>query len=284
MSTIDALKQEIKISAPAQDLKSLVEKSSKELARALPEHMRPERVVRIALTCLSTNPELSKCTPASFMGSLFAMAQLGLEPVGGRCYLLPFNNNRKIGNEWKTIKEVQLIVGYKGYVELFYRHDSALSIDMQEVHSNDFFEYEFGTQQYLRHKPAMKEKGDVIGYYAIAKLKGGACIFRYMTKEECMEHGKLHSKTYNNKDGKFNDKSPWVTEPDAMCKKTVLLQLSKLLPLSIEIQKAISADETSRDYRDGVNDAMELPVTTNWNDEKPEDANLKPIGESTNAN
>ena len=35
------------------------------------------------------------------------------------------------------------------------------------------------------------------------------------------------------------------------CKKTVLIQLAKMLPLSIELQRAISIDETSRDYRRG---------------------------------
>jgi recombinational DNA repair protein RecT len=51
-----------------------------------------------------------------------------------------------------------------------------------------------------------------------------------------------------------------------MCLKTVLIQLAKLLPLSIEIQQAIQADETSRDYRSGIDSAMDLKETTTWED------------------
>ena len=49
-----------------------------------------------------------------------------------------------------------------------------------------------------------------------------------------------------------------------MALKTVLVQLAKLLPLSVELQRAISADETSRDFRAGIENALDLPVTTDW--------------------
>lgn len=266
MANVADVGKAITTSNPVHPLKDLIEKSAKELGRALPEHMRPERVVRIALTCVTQNPALAECTPQSFMGSLFVLSQLGLEPINGRAYLLPFNNSRKVGNEWRTVKEVQALIGYKGYVELFYRHDAALAIDMKTVHANDEFSYEYGTNSFLRHRPAMKERGEQIGYYAVAKLRGGASVFHYMSKEDCLDHGRKHSKTYDKKENKFHASSPWAKEPDAMCMKTVLLQLSKMLPLSVELQKAISIDETSRDFRDGVSDAIDLPDTTTWNE------------------
>jgi len=251
-------------------LKAMIQQSAKELERALPSHLNADRIVRIALTSIRLNPELSNCTPESFLGSLFVLAQIGIEPIAGRAYLLPFNNKRKIGNEWKTIKEVQAIIGYKGLIELFYRNDAALSIDTQAVYANDDFNYEYGTDSFLKHKPTMKERGEVIGYYAVAKMRGGASVFKYMSKDECMKHGKTHSKTYNKKSNEFSTFSPWVKEPDAMCKKTVLIQLSKLLPLSVEIQRAISVDETSRHYRQGINNALDLPDTTDWKEKDEE--------------
>jgi len=125
-----------------------------------------------------------------------------------------------------------------GYVELFFRHQSSLSLDMQTVHENDLFDYEYGTESFVKHKPALSDRGEVIAYYAVAKLKDGASLFKVMSKEECMAHGKQHSKSF-----KF-DSSPWQKDPDAMCKKTVLIQLMKLLPKSIEIQRALAMDET----------------------------------------
>lgn len=271
MATAEGLKKDLQTQTTT-DLRSLIERSAKELARALPNHMKPERLVRIALTCVRQNPELAKCTQESFLGSLFVSAQLGLEPVAGMAYLLPFNNNRKVNGEWKSVKECQFVVGYKGLANLFFRHEKAFTLDWGIVHEKDDFSYEHGTEAYLKHRPANGDRGAVQGYYCIAGLQGGGKVFRYMSKEECLAHGKKHSKTYDREKDTFYKSSPWATNFDAMALKTVLIQLAKLLPLSIEIQQAIQADESSRDYRSGIDDAMDLKDTTTWEEgelEKP---------------
>lgn len=248
-------------------LETMVRESAKELGKALPAHMNPERVTRIALTCIRLNPELLKCTPASFLGSLFTAAQIGVEPVAGRAYILPFNNKRKQPDgSWKTVKEAQFVMGYKGLADLFYRHEKAVELAWGIVHRGDDFSYELGTNSYLKHRPAMKDRGEQIAYYVVAKLQGGGKPFMVMSKEDCMEHGRKHSKTYDKTKAVFYDSSPWSTAPDAMCLKTVLIQLAKLLPLSVELQRAIEADETSREYRKGIDDALDLPDTTAWKD------------------
>ena len=57
-----------------------------------------------------------------------------------------------------------------------------------------------------------------------------------MTVEEIQGHGKRFSKTFGN--------GVWKTDFDAMACKTVLkLLLSKFAPLSIEMQKAVIADQ-----------------------------------------
>ncbi len=263
MTAIDQLKKEI--SKPkVQPLQELIQQSVKELGRALPAHLSPDRLVRIALTNIRLNPALASCTPESFLGALFTLAQLGLEPIAGRAYLLPFNNRRKVGNEWKSILEVQAIVGYKGLVDLFYRHEKAVMLTWGVVHENDEFDYRKGTEQFLHHKPAQKKRGEVLGYWVAAKLQNGGEPFEYMTKDDCMAHGAKHSKTYDKTNNKFYESSPWFKEPEAMCLKTVLIQLAKLLPLSMELQQAIANDETSRDFRRGVSDVLDIAPTTDW--------------------
>ena len=242
----------------------LIKKSVVELGKALPGHMNAERLVRIALTTLRMNPELYKCTPESFLAALFQSAQLGLEPnIEGQAYILPFNNKRKIGNEWNTIKEAQFQIGYKGYAELFYRHEKAMGLDMQKVCANDMLDYTLGTEAYLKHKPAATNRGDTIGFYAVATLSNGAKLFKYMSKDECMEHGQKFSKTWSKNDNAFSTFSPWATNPDAMCMKTVLMQLMKLLPKSIEIQRALAMDETIKTKVDV--DMFRVPDNTDWN-------------------
>jgi len=98
-----------------------------------------------------------------------------------------------------------------------------------------------------------------------------------MSLAECIEHGKKHSKTYDKKTDKFFDNSPWVTNQDAMCLKTVLIQLCKVLPLSFELQKAIEQDEASREYRKGVTDVLETPSMTNWDEPKQIDEPAPPV-------
>ena len=256
----------------------LIKKSVGELGKALPSHMNAERLVRIALTTLRMNPELYKCSPESFLAALFQSAQLGLEPnIEGQAYILPFNNRRKIGNEWKTIKEAQFQIGYKGYAELFYRHEKAMGLDMQKVCANDIFEYELGTEAYIKHKPAPTDRGETTGFYAVATLSNGAKLFKYMSKEEAINHAKQYSKTWiteewDNKLRKkvpiephFHKSSPWATNPDAMCMKTVLMQLMKLLPKSIEIQRALAMDETIKTKVDM--DMFKVPDNTDWDRE-----------------
>lgn len=269
---------------PAQSIQSLIEQSAKQLGKALPEHMRPERLVRIALTNIRLNPALSECTPASFLGALFTAAQLGIEPVGGRAYLLPFNNSRKIGGEWKKIKEVQFVMGYKGVAELFYRHEKSVMLRWSAVKENDDFHYEYGTNEFLKHVPAKTGRGKTVGYWALAKLAGGGSPFLYMSIEECMEHAKRHSKSFNKKEDAFDDNSPWITEPDSMCLKTVFIQLAKTLPLSVEVQRALGADESSREYRREIDSALDLPDTTNWAAESPAEVISETQTEKKNRN
>ena len=248
------------------DIRVLIQKSVTELGKALPSHMNPERLVRIALTTLRLNPDLYKCTPESFLGALFQSAQLGLEPnIEGQAYILPFNNKRKVNGEWRTQKEAQFMIGYKGYAELFYRHEKAMALDMQIVKANDDFEYALGTDAFIKHKPAAKDRGDSIGFYAIAVLKNGAKLFKYISKDEGMDHGKRFSKCYDHKAGKFYPYTPWNTNPDAMCMKTVLIQLMKLLPKSIEVQRALAMDETIKPKVE--KDMFAVPDATNWDND-----------------
>ena len=142
----------------------LINSSTRELAKALPKHLSPERLARIATTCIRQNPKLAQCTPASFMGALFVCAQMGLEPVAGLAHLVPFSNSKNINGQWVKVLECQLIIGFKGIAELFYRHEKSGLIDWGVVHEKDEFNYELGTNAHLKHKPAAEERGKVIGY------------------------------------------------------------------------------------------------------------------------
>lgn len=268
MADLATVKQELYSKPSVKPLKTMIEEASKELARALPEHMRAERLVRIALTNIRMVPQLAECTPESFLGALFTAAQLGIEPVAGRGYLLPFyNSKKKPDGTWHKVLEAQFVLGYRGLSELFYRHEKSLMLNWGVVKEKDSFDYQLGTESYLRHHPFNGDRGPTVGFYVIADL-GKAKPFHYMSLDECLEHGKKHSKTYDKKANAFFESSPWATNRDAMCLKTVLIQLCKVLPLSFELQQAIEHDEASHEYRQGVGNILETPNNTNWDEPK----------------
>ena len=248
-SAVQKVKDAAQNTKPPVTIQEMIEKSSKALGNALPAHMRPERMVRIALTTLRLNPKLYTCDPQSFLGALFQCAQLGLEPnIEGQAYIIPYNVSVKTAAGWEKKMVAQFQIGYKGYVELFWRHQSSLSLQMETVHQHDVdngnFSFDLGANM-LKHTPNMfTERGPVVGYYALAQLKGGGCAIKVMSKEEVMTHAKKFSKCWVKKEEKFMDDTPWAQHFDAMAKKTVLIQLMRLLPKSIEIQRALAMDET----------------------------------------
>lgn len=236
---VTKLKEQTTATKPIS-IEDLIRQSAKELGKALPSHMNPERLVRIALTSLRLTPKLYKCDPMSFVGALFQSAQLGLEPsVGGQAYIIPYWSS-KIGRFM-----AQFQVGYPGYIEMFYRHKNSMSLQMETVHKNDFCEYDLGKNE-MSHKPPLfgQDRGPVTGFYMVAQLRDGGRIVKVLSKEDALAHGRRYSKCFDQKTQQFDPSTPWATEPDAMCMKTVLLKGMKLVPKSIEIQRAIGMDGT----------------------------------------
>ena len=220
------------VSKKPKTIKDWIKTMEPEIKKALPNVITPERFTRMALTAVSVNPKLAECTPRSFMGALMNAAQLGLEPNTplGQAYLIPFKN--------KGVMEVQFQIGYKGLIDLAYRSGEFLSIYAKEVYENDEFEYEFGLEPKLIHKPATSNRGEVIAYYAVFKLVNGGFGFEVMSKDDIIAHAKKYSQNY---DSKY---SPWTNNFDEMAKKTVLKKVLKYAPIKVEFVRQLTEDET----------------------------------------
>lgn len=212
----------------AQTIGSMIQALRPEMARALPKGMDPDRVARLALTVLRQTPKLALSTPQSFAGALLTTSALGLEPgVNGEAYLVPYEDRRK------GIIECQLIVGYQGYAKLFWQNPLARHLDAQAVYENDEFDYGYGTEPFLRHKPARSERGQIIYYYAVATLSTGGSSFVVLTPDEVkrLRNGKVGAS------GNIDDPMKWME------RKTALRQLIKTLPRSTQLNHALTVDE-----------------------------------------
>lgn len=218
----------------AKDIASLMSSPAvaAQMRLAMPKHMTADRMMRIALTEIRKVPALGKCNIESFMGAIMQCAQLGLEPGSalGHAYLLPFGNGK--AGDGKA--NCQLIIGYRGMIDLARRSDQIVSISARSVHANDDFRYSYGLHEDLHHIPAAGERGDLTHVYAVARLKGGGVQFEVMSREDVQKV---------QKQSKAGSNGPWVSHFDEMAKKTVIRRLFKYLPVSIEIQTAVTLDE-----------------------------------------
>ena len=213
-----------------------------QIKAALPRHMTAERMARIATTEMRKVPKLGQCDPMSFLGAVIQCAQLGLEPGNalGHAYILPFDKREKVGGQWKTVRtEAQVIIGYRGMIDLARRSGQIISIDARAVYDGDKFECVLGLDPKIDHVPdwqnaARADASKLRFVYAVAKLKDGGLQFDVMSRAE-VEGIRARSKSADN--------GPWVTDFAAMAVKTVVRRLFKFLPVSIELQTAVGLDE-----------------------------------------
>lgn len=212
--------------AETKNVLDLIERMTPELAKALPAHLNTERFKRIVVTELRRTPKLYECSPASLLGAMMLSAQLGLEPGPlGHVYLVPFK------------REVTFIIGYKGLIDLAYRSGQLKSIRAKTVREGDSFEYRDGTRAFLDHSvhepPAEREP---VAYWALAELKTGGKPFVVLYPDE------IEATRKRSPAGRA-DSGPWVTDYDAMARKTAIRRLAPVLPVSPALATALERDE-----------------------------------------
>lgn len=224
-----------KIDPRQANLKTLFERSKGAIAQVLPRHLTADRILKVTLAATSRTPKLLECTQTSLLSSVMQAAQLGLEPGGplGHAYLVPFSN--KVDDKWIT--ECQLIVGYRGLIDLARRSGQIDSIEARCVYERDKFRVAYGLIQVLEHEPFMDgDAGKLVCVYAIARVKGGLPQVEVMTKSQ-VDGIKAMSKTGSKNFG------PWKEHYEEMARKTVVRRICKYLPLTVELAEAIEADE-----------------------------------------
>lgn len=202
-------------------VQSLILKMKDQFALALPKHLSPDRFTRVALTIYNKTPKLRDCTPQSLLACLMDCSQLGLEPDGRKAHLIPYGN------------QCQLIVDYKGLVELARRSGDIADIHADVVHEKDHFDFQFGNDSRLVHKPTLTDRGKPIAAYSYVRLKDGSSSFEVMSASDIEA---IRGRSKASKSG------PWVTDWNEMAKKTVFRRHSKWLPLTSEFQAAVEKD------------------------------------------
>lgn len=185
---------------------------------------RTNQFMTSLLSIVNNNSYLRNASPDSIYTSAMMAAALDLpiNPNLGFAYIIPYG------------QQAQFQIGYKGLIQLALRSGQFKTISAcpvyegQLIENNPLVGFKFDFNVKLSDK--------IIGYASYFSLINGYEKTLYMSTEEIEAHGKKYSKTYSN--------GTWAKDFQSMGLKTVLkLLLSKYAPLSIEMQKAVIADQ-----------------------------------------
>ena len=207
----------------------------RQVAAALPRHISPDHMMRIAMTEVRQNADLQKCSPASFMGALLKAAQSGLRPgMFGEGWIIPRWNNKT------RSMEAAFQPGYMGLVQLAYRSGEVSDVTTAAVFASDHFTYSLGSDPKIEHQPDLigeRKPADIIAFYAVVRLTNGGKVMKVMRRAEVDEVRDRFAP--RNKAGQTV--GPWASDYQPMGEKTVLIQALKFVPKDPERSAQLSA-------------------------------------------
>lgn len=216
-------------------LPQLMDQAEARVAEVLPAGMDAVRVMRLAKLAIHKEPKIAQCDPVSVIQCIVDASSLGLEidsPIGG-AHLIPFK------------RQCTLILDYRGLVRLALRSGFVDKLISRAVYEGEPFQILQGTKEELRHVPDVTGPGDneIVGVYALATLSNGQVLHEYMSLSE-VELIKDRSRAGNS--------GPWVTDFEAMAKKTVMKRMMKWLDLNPEFSRAIEFDNRGEGFSGGT--------------------------------
>jgi recombination protein RecT len=241
-----------------QEIKGELAKHSDEMLKTLPAHINRDRFNRIAFTAIAQNPDLADCTRASLFRAIQHAATDGLVLDGREAALAVFNN--------KGVKTATYMPMFQGIIKKARNSGELAAIYAHVVYEQDEFDYLLGDTPRIHHKPALSDRGNPIGAYAIAKLKGdehneGETVLEFMNVGE-IERIRSVSRA---REGNF-----WKNWWDEMAKKTVVRRLSKYLPQSSDVNALFRQEEEDDEWSGPEIDGATGEVTEP--EKKPEPA------------
>lgn len=248
------------------------------IRQSVPKHISPDRMLRTFVSAVGKTPLLLQCDMRSVIGAMLTCSQVGLEPNTPlqHAHLIPFKTrrkNRRTG-QWEDAHEVQLIFGYPGLLDLSYRSKLLVSVHCDVVWKRDTFEFEYGSNQHLKHIPrggVHAPEAEPDWAYAHVKLENGEG-FEVMPWSDVMSirdrsqgyRAALSARNTAESEGRKLPatwtEAPWVRNMLPMARKTAFRSLSKWLPKSVEMATALTIDEAQDRQTLDFGAVLEAPV------------------------
>jgi len=211
------------MSVPAvQEVRTSIEKMAPQFKAALPSHVSVERFVRVTLTAIQTSPALLEADRRSLYAAATRAAQTGLLPDGREGAIVTFKGQA----QWMPM--------VAGIMKLVRNSGEISTWSVQAVYENDTFDFELGDNERIVHKPALRNRGPIIGAYSIVTMKDGERSREFMSAEEIDAIRKR---------SRSGGSGPWVTDYAEMAKKTVVRRHAKRLPMSTDLDGVLHEDD-----------------------------------------
>lgn len=186
------------------------------------------RWIELALVMLK-RPDLADCDRLSLFAAVKSAAVLNLELDGelGHGCIIPYKG------------EAKFIAGYRGKIVLADR--AGFAVDAAVVYEGDYFDYEYGLEPKVEHKPERdpQKRGTRTAAYVVFTDKVSGRKLFHVTEGDRIEAIKKEAPSARSRH------SPWNHEfhEDWMWLKTAIGQGMKLLPLSPNAMRAVIYDE-----------------------------------------
>lgn len=218
--------------SPVKQLSRFLDSLKPQLGLALPKHLTPDRMARLALTAFSTSPQLQQCDPKSIAASLMTAGQLGLEPgVNGAGYLVPYGCT------------CTFVPGWKGLVDLVSRSGRG-TVYTGVIYKDQRYTFTDGARRDLviHNETELDDQDDITHAYAIGWVKDSSMpVIELWTISKI----KKHRDKYN----KIGNKHYSYRDFEMYARKIPLLQVLKYMPASIELSNAIQVSSAAEDGR-----------------------------------
>jgi recombination protein RecT len=181
-----------------------------------------------------------------------AVTGLSLNPQLGEAALVVYGNKTDKA-DYRKVEYQQM---KNGVIKIAFESGEIESLVHDYVRENDTFKIRNHVDSdFYEHEPALKSRGEVIGYFAACKLTNGVTRAKYMTREEVDEHAQRYSAAYKSAlttlaDTKAEpwrkraaESSAWIKSFDGMAQKTVIRALLGNLHLAGNIVSMLDSDQ-----------------------------------------
>jgi recombination protein RecT len=242
-----------------ESIGELLKANKGKMLAALPRHITPDRMIRVAMNCIAKNPALLDCTPQSLFACITEAATYGWELGGilGHAYLVPFKQT------------CTLIPGYKGLIDLCRRSGQISTIALESVYASDQFSYSLGLSPDIKHVPSDhpdRTRQPIVYTYCVIRLKDGGHQLSVWSTAQVNAHKEQYSKGWawaeNGRPPSGGKKdSPWHTAWPTMAKKTVVRDMIArgLVPMSPEFRNMADRVQQEDSLAFSGDDLFEAP-------------------------